>query len=150
MKKINEITLTNGKFEISKGFINLNTDITGKLEHWEDSEVLFDFSCSKVEEVKNLGFMLEFIEDVLCGNPFVKPLQIGTIGNYKDVLFSINDEYVLHIMMREDGKIYPVLFNNKGTSQNLIQFSYSGVDVENFFNEIRKDIISLWEDIDEE
>lgn len=91
---------------------------------------------------KALIFVKNFLDTILFEECYVVPEQVGMRGRFPDVVFSVNDKFLVHILVIED-KIYPVLlFDNDGDLLPL-KFEYKGKKVTKFFSEIKIDIKNL-------
>lgn len=91
---------------------------------------------------KALMYVQSFLDTILFEECYVVPEQVGMRGRFPDVVFSISDKFLLHILVIED-KIYPVLlFDNDGDLLPL-KFEYKGKELDKFFSEIKVDIKNL-------
>ncbi|CAL9959759.1 hypothetical protein VPHF99_0048 [Vibrio phage F99] len=117
--------------------------VTEDCEMSTNDGVQFDIEEDKVEQVKNLSYMVEFLQDVFFNQPYVEPVQVGTRGDLSDVIFEINEKYFLHVLMETNGNIYPVLLRPSGEGCSPVKFSYEGEVMDQFFSEVRKDVLEV-------
>ncbi|AGH32186.1 hypothetical protein VPHG_00119 [Vibrio phage 11895-B1] len=106
-----------------------------------------DVETDKVKQMRNIGYMQQFMDAILFDPPYVEILQAGERGHLVDVVFLVNKEFILHVLMDEDDSLYPILVRpDHNDDINSIKFTYEGLCLEQFFDEIRKDIKSIVED----
>jgi hypothetical protein len=96
----------------------------------------FKEPSSVVAKNKALMFVQSFLDTILFESCYVVPEKVSMRGRFPDVVFSISDKFLLHILVIED-EIYPVLlFDNDGDLLPL-KFEYKGEELRKFFSEIK-------------
>ena len=91
-----------------------------------------------------LSYVAKFLDTISSSAVYVEPIEAGLRGDFKDVVFRINGEYFLHILMGLDNNIYPIIIQPLEDSVSHIKFTYEGSVMEDFFNEIKIDIENLF------
>lgn len=105
----------------------------------------FEPPKGRVSQMENLGKVVEFLQTICYGRVYVKPLEAGYLGTWKDVKFSVGDTFFLHVQQIEDGSLYTTLIIPKEGDLDIIKFTYEGTVLDSFFNEIKKDIANIFE-----
>lgn len=105
----------------------------------------FETPKDKLGQMKNLGKVVEFLQTTFYDQVYVKPVEAGYLGTWKDVKFLVGGEFLLHVQQVEDGSLLTTLAVEDGGDWSIIKFTYEGVLLNNFFNEIKKDITDIFE-----
>ena len=100
----------------------------------------------KSEQRKNILHAQKFLDEVLFEQIYVSPEEVSSYGDSYTAIFTVNHKFFLHVVMDDKGNIFPSLMTGaeKGKPK-IIKFEYEGVQLDNFFSEIKKDINSIKE-----
>lgn len=136
------------KINLGYGFVEFNEgkgfNISTKSKEPVDDGIMIEMEKSKEKQMANLVFAHKFLDAILFEPIYSQPLQVGLRGDFKDVIFLINHEYMLHVLVDEDSKVYPVLLKTVGEDVEPIKFLYEGETLKQFFKEVIKDVNELF------
>lgn len=140
----NKINLGYGfvEFREGKGF-NISTKGKGDLS---SDGLMFEIETNKKKQMENLMLAHKFLDILLFEPIYSQPLQVGLRGDFKDAMFLINHEHMLHVLVDEDSKVYPVLLKTVGNDVEPIKFTYEGDTLKHFFKEIVKDVNDIFKE----
>ena len=142
----NKINTGYGSVEFSedKGF-NISTDHEPLKS--TDGVMLPPVTCKTIQ-MQNLTTVYKFLDEVLFEEIYVKPEEVNVSedGQTYVAAFTVNNNFFLHVILDIEGGLYPSLISiSDNMDQNIIKFEYEGVQLDNFFSEIKKDIYSIRE-----
>lgn len=139
----NKINLGYGfvEFKEGKGF-NISTE---NKENIGDG-LMIEMETNKEKQMENLMLAHKFLDILLFEPIYSQPLQVGLRGDFKDAIFLINHEYMLHVLVDEDNRVYPVLLKTVGDGVEPIKFTYEGYTLKHFFKEIVKDVNDIFKE----
>ncbi|AGH32034.1 hypothetical protein VPIG_00178 [Vibrio phage PWH3a-P1] len=136
------------KINLGYGFVEFNEgkgfNISTKNKETISDGLMIEMETNKEKQMENLMFAHRFLDTILFEQIYSQPLQTGLRGDFKDVIFLINHEYMLHVLVDQDNKVYPVLLKTVGDDVEPVKFSYEGETLKQFFNEIVKDVNDLF------
>lgn len=142
----NKINTGYGSVEFSedKGF-NISTDHEPLKS--TDGLMLPLVTC-KTTQMQNLTTVYKFLDEVLFEKIYVKleEVNVSADGQTYVSAFTVNNNFFLHVILDVEGGLYPSLISiSDNMEQDIIKFEYEGVQLNNFFSEIKKDIYSIKE-----
>ena len=141
----NKINLGYGfvEFRKGKGF-NISTE---NKEDLVGNGLMVEMETNKEKQMENLMLAHKFLDILLFEPIYSQPLQVGVRGDFKDAMFLINHEYMLHVLVDENNKVYPVLLKTEGDDVEPIKFSYEGDTLKHFFKEVVKDVNDIFKEL---
>lgn len=144
-KVIGQVNMGYGGVEIKEDCLNI---ITKKCKIKNDYGYQIKEEKNKIKQMENLSHMTRFLQDSMVPSVYVEPLQFKVFtGGVYEVMFLVDNQYCLNVLMMEDGVMLPALFyTSENGEHRLLKFSYEGDALEWFFGEIKKDILKIISD----
>lgn len=138
------------KINLGYGFVEFNEgkgfNISTKNGEIISDGLMIEMETNKEKQMENLVFAHKFLDAVLFEPVYSQPLQAGLRGDFKDAMFLINHEFMLHVLVDQDDKVYPVLLKSVGDDVEPVKFSYEGETLKQFFKEVIKDVNDLFKE----